>query len=104
MLKEALAAPPVGQQWVSFGSEPLRMVMGGWEHSSLKELFSPGQEAAGARPSRAQVKNISFLPPLTETETETETRQDSNPSILPQLLFRQQLQPALAYLSIANQF
>ena len=37
--------PPVVQQWASFGSEPLRMVRGGWELSSLEELFSPGQEA-----------------------------------------------------------
>ena len=33
------------------------MVAWGARHSSAKELFSPGQEAAGARPSRAQVKN-----------------------------------------------
>ena len=35
----------------------------GSTHSSVKELFTPGQEAAGARPSRAQVRNLFSLPP-----------------------------------------
>ena len=29
-----------------------------FDHSSVKELFTPGQEAAGARPSRAQVRKL----------------------------------------------
>ena len=36
-------------------------------HSSHKELFSPGQEAAGARPSRAQVRNSSSETHLLKT-------------------------------------
>ena len=38
-----------------------------YSHSSHKELFSPGQEAAGARPSRAQVKNSSSETGLLKT-------------------------------------
>ena len=36
-------------------------------HSSVKELFTPGQEAAGARPSRAQVRNSSSETHLLKT-------------------------------------
>ena len=36
-------------------------------HSSHKELLSPGQEAAGARPSRAQVRNSSSETHLLKT-------------------------------------
>ena len=39
------------------GEKPHSFLISGY--SSTKELFSPGQEAAGARPSRAQVKNSS---------------------------------------------
>ena len=39
------------------GEKPHSFLISGY--SSAKELFSPGQEAAGARPSRAQVKNSS---------------------------------------------
>ena len=36
-------------------------------HSSVKELFTPGQEAAGARPSRAQVRKSSSETHLLKT-------------------------------------
>ena len=39
----------------------------GLGHSSVKELFTPGQEAAGARPSRAQVRNSSSETHLLKT-------------------------------------
>ena len=39
----------------------------GSTHSSEKELFTPGQEAAGARPSRAQVRNSSSETHLLKT-------------------------------------
>ena len=52
-------------------SENKRMQKGraplGPAHSSVKELFTPGQEAAGARPSRAQVRNSSSETHLLKT-------------------------------------